>query len=237
MRVRSACAGARVHGWCTHDGEPLRVWDVVERRRVLTDPPARTQRLLCRSEELTFTPENRALAARTADGVVTWDFHADRGRPLLPMPGEGVNSVEFDPTGAYVLSWVAAGLALWRTDSPAPADGGPRRPLITFPVETPAAADTQGRLTLWDAGGQHRIVVLAVADSTVERPAPAFSPTARCWPRAGTTARSACGRRRPRDGRERPCRPVTDPSLRSDSPRVRGSCTSRRVICRCVRHS
>ncbi|MFE4997096.1 WD40 repeat domain-containing protein [Streptomyces mirabilis] len=120
---------------------------------------------------MTFTPDNRALTAGTADGVVTWDFHADRGRPL---PGEGVNSVEFAPTGAYVLSWGAADLALWRTDNPAPADGGPRRPLITFPVETPAA-DTQGRLTLWDAGGQRRIVVLAVADSTVERPAPAFS--------------------------------------------------------------
>ncbi|MET9034906.1 WD40 repeat domain-containing protein [Streptomyces mirabilis] len=38
-----------------------------------------------------------------------------------------------------------------------------------------AAADTQGRLTLWDAGGQHRIAVLAAADSTVERPALAFS--------------------------------------------------------------
>ncbi|MET7351648.1 WD40 repeat domain-containing protein [Streptomyces mirabilis] len=124
---------------------------------------------------MTFTPEIRALAARTADGVVTWDFHADRGRPLPPMPGEGVNSVEFAPTGAYVLSWGSAGLALWRTDSPAPANGGPHRPLITFPVETPAVTDTQGRLTLWDAGGQHRIAVLAVADSTVERPALAFS--------------------------------------------------------------
>ncbi|MGW1504215.1 WD40 repeat domain-containing protein [Streptomyces mirabilis] len=33
----------------------------------------------------------------------------------------------------------------------------------------------RGRLTLWDAGAQHRIAVLAVADSTVERPALAFS--------------------------------------------------------------
>ncbi|MFF3655017.1 nSTAND1 domain-containing NTPase [Streptomyces olivochromogenes] len=131
----------RFLAWCTHDGEQLRVWDVVERRRVVTDPPARTQRLLCRSDELIFTPDNRALAAGTADGVVTWDFHADRGRPLLPMPGEGVNSVEFDPTGAYALSRGSADLALWRTDSPAPADGGPRRPLITFPVETPAVTD------------------------------------------------------------------------------------------------
>jgi WD40 repeat protein len=90
---------------------------------------------------LTFTPDNRALAAGTTDGVVTWDFHADRGRPLLPMPGEGVNAVEFDPTGAYVLSWGSAGLALWRTDGPAPADGGPRRPVVTFPVETPAVTD------------------------------------------------------------------------------------------------
>ncbi|MFK0024472.1 hypothetical protein [Streptomyces sp. NPDC090798] len=131
----------RFLAWCTHDGEQLRVWDVVERRRVVTDPPARTRRLLCRSDELTFTPDNRALAGGTADGVVTWDFHADGGRPLLPMPGAGVNSVEFDPTGAYVLGRGSAGLALWRTDSPAPADGGPRRPLITFPVETPAVTD------------------------------------------------------------------------------------------------
>ncbi|MEU2744220.1 hypothetical protein ABZ656_55670 [Streptomyces sp. NPDC007095] len=131
----------RFLAWCTHDGEQLRVWDVVERRRVATDPPARTRRLLCRSDELTFTPDNRALAAGTTDGVVTWDFHADRGRPLLPVPGEGVNAVEFDPTGAYVLTWGSAGLALWRTDSPAPADGGPRRPVVTFPVETPAVTD------------------------------------------------------------------------------------------------
>ncbi|QUW78283.1 hypothetical protein SMIR_03265 [Streptomyces mirabilis] len=131
----------RFLAWCTHDGEQLRVWDVVERRRVATDPPARTQRLLCRSDELTFTPDNRALAAGTTDGVVTWDFHADRGRPLLPMPGEGVNAVAFDPTGAYVLTWGSAGLALWRTDGPAPADGGPRRPVVTFPVETPAVTD------------------------------------------------------------------------------------------------
>ncbi|MFC9627965.1 hypothetical protein ACFTY8_01450 [Streptomyces mirabilis] len=131
----------RFLAWCTHDGERLRVWDVVERRRVATEPPARTQRLLCRSDERVFTPDNRVLAAGTADGVVTRDFHADRGRPPLPMPGEDVNSVEFDATGAYVLTWGSAGLALWRTDSPAPTDGGPRRPLITFPVETPAVTD------------------------------------------------------------------------------------------------
>jgi WD40 repeat protein len=90
---------------------------------------------------LTFTPDNRARAAAATDAVVTWDFRADRERPLLPMPGEGVSSVEFDPTGAYVLTRGSAGLALWRTDSPAPADGGPRRPLITFPVQTPAVTD------------------------------------------------------------------------------------------------
>ncbi|WP_369250316.1 hypothetical protein [Streptomyces sp. R41] len=131
----------RFLAWCTHDGEQLRIWDVVDRRRVATEPPARTQRLLCRSDEPTFTPDDRALAAGTADGVVTWDFHADRARPLLPMPGEGVNSVEFDPTGAYVLTWSSTGLALWRSDSPDPADGGPRRPLVTFPVDTPAVTD------------------------------------------------------------------------------------------------
>ncbi|GGN87681.1 hypothetical protein GCM10011579_080740 [Streptomyces albiflavescens] len=128
----------RFLAWCTHEGEQLRIWDVVERRRVATEPPARTQRLLCQSDEPTFTPDNRALAAGTADGVVTWDFHADRARPLLPMPGEGALSVEFDPTGTYALTWSPGSLALWRTDLPAPADDGPREPLLTFPVDTPA---------------------------------------------------------------------------------------------------
>lgn len=202
---------------------------------VLTDPSARTQRLLCRSDELTFTPENRALAARTADGVVTWDFHADRGRPL---PGEGVNSVEFAPTGARTSS--AGVRPAWpcgvRTARPRRTAGragrSSRSPLRRPPSPTPRGASPCG--TRADSTGS----------SSWQSPTPPSSgppwlsrPTARCWPRAGTTARSACGRRRPRDGRERPCRPVTDPSSRSESPRVRGSCTPRQLICRCVRHS
>ncbi|WP_432190107.1 hypothetical protein [Streptomyces sp. Tue6028] len=126
---------------CTHDGAELRVWDVVERHRIATDVPARTARLLCGSDEPVFTPDNRALAAGTDEGVVTWDFRAGRARPLLPTPGAAVHAVEFDPTGGYALTWSPGALALWRTDAPAPADGGPRQPLITFPVGTPAVTD------------------------------------------------------------------------------------------------
>lgn len=131
----------RYVAWCTHDGEQLRLWDAVAGRRVATRVPGRTQRLLCRSDELTFTPDNRALSAGTSDGVLTWDFRADRARPSLPMPGEGVLSVEYDPTGAYALTWSPGTLALWRTDLPARADDGPRVPLITFPVDTPTVTD------------------------------------------------------------------------------------------------
>ncbi len=100
-----------------------------------------------------------------------------------------------------------------------------------------AAADTQGRLTLWDAGGQRRIAVLAAADSTVARPALTFSAdgsllaasradgSVRVWETAsprleGATLPTATGR-----------------SSRSDSPRAPRSCTSRHPICPCAQSS
>ncbi|MCZ1002614.1 hypothetical protein O1M63_38775 [Streptomyces mirabilis] len=100
-----------------------------------------------------------------------------------------------------------------------------------------AAADTQGRLTLWEAGGQHRIAVLAAADSTVERPALAFSADGALLAASRADGSVRVWRRRPRDWRARPCRRATGRSSRSDSPRAPRSCTSRHPICPCAQGS
>ncbi|MEV1076645.1 hypothetical protein AB0I98_00045 [Streptomyces sp. NPDC050211] len=130
----------RYLAWCTDETDRLRVFDVVEQRAVATRPPRATERLLCGGEQLTFTPDGRAVAGSTSEGVVTWDFRADRERPRLPLP-EGAYTVEFH--GAYALTWGPGSLALWRTDAPAPTDDGPREPLLTFPV-----ANTAGDIRL-----------------------------------------------------------------------------------------
>jgi hypothetical protein len=97
--------------------------------------PSATEQLLCRGDVLTFTPDGGAVATATTSGVVTWDFRTGRERPRLPVAG-GAYEVVF--AGPYALTWAQGSLALWRTDLPAPADDGPREPLLTLPVESTA---------------------------------------------------------------------------------------------------
>ncbi|MEV7889366.1 nSTAND1 domain-containing NTPase [Streptomyces sp. NPDC002817] len=123
--------------WCDQDGARLRVLDVTAERLVTARAPAATQRAVCQGE-LTFTADQRAVAAGTPDGVVTWDFRAGRERPLLPLDG-GALIVEF--AGDYALTWGVGTVAVWRTDLPAPAGDLPREPLLTYPVQSSALGD------------------------------------------------------------------------------------------------
>lgn len=123
--------------WCDQDGARLRVLDVTAERLVTGRAPAATQRAVCQGE-LTFTADQRAVAAGTPDGVVTWDFRAGRERPLLPLDG-GALIVEF--AGDYALTWGVGTVAVWRTDLPAPAGDLPREPLLTYPVQSAAIGD------------------------------------------------------------------------------------------------
>ncbi|MCL7428275.1 hypothetical protein [Streptomyces sp. YS415] len=123
--------------WCAGDGTRLRVLDGVEGRLVTLDIPEATERALC-AGDLTFTPDGRAVASGTSEGLVTWDFRAGRERPRLPVAG-GVIQVEF--AGPYVLAWGSGTFTLWRTDLPAPADGGPRTPVLTHPVAGQSIGD------------------------------------------------------------------------------------------------
>ncbi|WP_217555183.1 WD40 repeat domain-containing protein [Streptomyces sp. GbtcB6] len=136
----------RYLAWCGQEGARLRVLDLASGRMLTTRPPRATERLLCQGQELVFTPDGRAIAAATPEGVVTWDFHTARERPRLPMAG-GADAVVFH--GSYALTWTPGSLALWRTDLPAPADDGPRTPLFTYPV----AGSAVGHLRLDAAAG------------------------------------------------------------------------------------
>ncbi|MFJ9584348.1 nSTAND1 domain-containing NTPase [Streptomyces acidicola] len=180
--------GDRFLAWCADDGERLIVRDVVERRRVPGRPSRGTERLLCQADELTFTPDERALAAGTTEGVVTWDFRAGRDRPLLPAP-EGLHSVRFDRTGRYALAWGGEQLALWRTDPPAPRDDGPREPLIRFPLFTTAIGDirldAEDGVLRYRQGGQGNVVRTITLHGLLGRAWRDRPPTAAAFDREG----------------------------------------------------
>ncbi|MEU5316512.1 hypothetical protein AB0G67_07270 [Streptomyces sp. NPDC021056] len=127
----------RYLAWCDQDGARLRVLDVRTEDLVTGHAPAATQRAVCQGE-LTFTADQRAVAAGTPDGVVTWDFRAGRERPPLPLDG-GALLVEF--AGDYAVTWGVGTVAVWRTDLPAPAGDLPREPLLTYPVQNSALGD------------------------------------------------------------------------------------------------
>ncbi len=123
-------ADDRTVAWCAEDGTRLRLLDAVAGRPIAEDIPRAVERALCQGE-LTFTPDGRAVAAATSEGIVTWDFRAGRERPRLPVTG-GALQVEF--AGPYALAWGSDSFTLWRTDLPPPADDSPRQPLLTYPV-------------------------------------------------------------------------------------------------------
>ncbi|MEU6665005.1 hypothetical protein [Streptomyces sp. NPDC046727] len=122
----------RYVAWCGDDQRRLRVLDLTAGRLLRTRTPPATERLLCRGDRLTFTPDRTAVATATDTGLVTWDFTTGRERPRLPVAG-GAHQMVLD--GRYALSWTPGSVALWRTDLPAPADDGPRAPLLTLPVD------------------------------------------------------------------------------------------------------
>jgi hypothetical protein len=125
-------ADDRYLAWCSEGGERLNVLDVATRRPVAGRVPHATRRALCAGESLTFTPDRRAVAAATAEGVVTWDFRAGRERTRMPTP-TGAHLVEF--AGPYALVRSPGSLALWRAAVPHPTDDGrPPVPLLTFPA-------------------------------------------------------------------------------------------------------
>ncbi|MEV7288894.1 hypothetical protein AB0O01_30845 [Streptomyces sp. NPDC093252] len=151
--------GDRRLAWCAHDDQRLRVLDLTTGRILPQDMPRATERLLCAADERVFTPDGHALAAATAEGVVTWDLDARRERPRLPVEG-GALEVTF--AGPYALTSRTGELALWRTDTPAPPDGAPREPVFTQPLAGAAVGDLRldlpGGVLRHRAGGQTEVI-------------------------------------------------------------------------------
>ncbi|MFJ8790359.1 hypothetical protein [Streptomyces sp. NPDC102462] len=199
--------------WCTGYGGRLRVLDVTTRRPVTVPVPATTERALCRGDRLTFTADGRGVATAGSAGIVTWDLRTGRERPRLPLAG-GAHAVEF--TGRYALTWSSGSFAVWRTDLPAPADDGPRAPLLTVPTTTSAVGDIRldlaGGVLRYRAGGRTGAVG-TVALHGLAGPA---------WRGGAATAAAFDGRGRP----VRPAHRAADPGPVAVDPAGRTALTA-----------
>ncbi|MEU9184346.1 hypothetical protein AB0D14_07225 [Streptomyces sp. NPDC048484] len=152
--------------WCVRPEAKLEIHDIVTGRRVTPNWPRRMAKRLCGSSgsEFDFTPDSRAVAVVNPDGVHTWDFRAERERPVLPLHGSGETAVRFDSTGTYALTWSGDLFAVWRTDSP-------DRPLITFPVSNRTVSeyrlDTEDAVLRYREGSQTNSVRTLSLDGLV----------------------------------------------------------------------
>ncbi|MFE6972420.1 hypothetical protein [Streptomyces sp. NPDC057682] len=97
-------------------GEPLELWNVRHRRRLVT-PWAPTLPLdRCANEAVRFTPDSGTLVLTDEDGVRTWDVATGRERRLVEHPG--LVEVRLSPDGRFLAAVDHEELFVWRVDDP-----------------------------------------------------------------------------------------------------------------------
>ncbi|MGW6454762.1 nSTAND1 domain-containing NTPase [Streptomyces sp. NPDC055078] len=106
---------------------PLQIWDLRERRRLHT--PWATRVDLCHlTDDIQFTPDNRALAINAETGVRTWDIRSGRERPRITTGG--MSSVAFSADGTHAATLTADEIRLWRLSDHLPPVALSRYPAV-----------------------------------------------------------------------------------------------------------
>ncbi|GGQ33006.1 nSTAND1 domain-containing NTPase [Streptomyces roseolilacinus] len=96
------------------DREPLRIWDLTERRRVRLPRAAEVASSSCRRHTFALHPAGDLLALATATGIRTWELAS--GQELLGLDVESVEALRFSADGRFIA--VVTGvdeIQLWRT--------------------------------------------------------------------------------------------------------------------------
>ncbi|TXR96350.1 hypothetical protein EAO73_33065 [Streptomyces sp. col6] len=97
-------------------GEPVQLWDLDRRRRLVTPWAPTVPGDRCVNEAVRFTPDSKALALTDGDGVRTWDVATGRERRLVGQPG--LAEVRFSPDGRFLAAVDHEKLYVWRVDDP-----------------------------------------------------------------------------------------------------------------------
>ncbi|WP_159399642.1 WD40 repeat domain-containing protein [Streptomyces alboflavus] len=113
---------------CLPGGETLEVRTLADGRGHRVTWPRQVRRQACRAGKWTVTPDSRALAFDTPDGIRTWELSPARERPRLDLPGHGEWEADFSADGATAVTTGDGVIALWRTSRPG-------TPLMRYAVE------------------------------------------------------------------------------------------------------
>ncbi|MFD9860008.1 WD40 repeat domain-containing protein [Streptomyces alboflavus] len=113
---------------CLPGGETLEVRTLADGRGRRVTWPRQVRRQACRAGKWTVTPDSRALAFDTPDGIRPWELSPARERPRLDLPGHGEWEADFSADGATAVTTGDGVIALWRTSRPG-------TPLMRYAVE------------------------------------------------------------------------------------------------------
>ncbi|MEU0685924.1 nSTAND1 domain-containing NTPase [Streptomyces uncialis] len=120
---------SRLVAWCTGRYR-LAVHDLTG--GAVRPPPGDLARAACGASDITFTPDGRAFAVPTRDGVRTWDLRSGRERPRVPV--RDARGLSFSGSGRWVATLADDTVRVWRTSAPG-------RPVYIGPPVSRSAMD------------------------------------------------------------------------------------------------
>ncbi|MFE0106322.1 hypothetical protein [Streptomyces sp. NPDC059009] len=108
----------RLLATCLDDDGGLTVTDIRTGRALRKTWPRALDARACTAQDVSFTPDGRALVVPADGSVRTWDVRSGRERPRIKVPGTEEPEVAFSADGAFAVTLGRDEFALWRTARP-----------------------------------------------------------------------------------------------------------------------
>ncbi|MFI9756418.1 hypothetical protein ACIHFB_00600 [Streptomyces sp. NPDC051963] len=113
-------------------GEPLRLWDVADGRRLATPWAPRTTQQQCLNERVSFTPDGQWLVVTTDSAISMWDVRS--GTEIASVSHDGVEHLAFSQDKAFLAAFDGEEILLWRL-------AGPDNPIVRQGVTAESVSD------------------------------------------------------------------------------------------------
>ncbi|MGH4028960.1 hypothetical protein ACQB60_08520 [Actinomycetota bacterium Odt1-20B] len=108
----------RLLATCLDDDGGLTVTDIRTGRALRRTWPRALDARACTAQDVSFTPDGRALVVPADGSIRTWDVRSGRERPRIRVPGTEEPEVAFSADGAFAVTLGRDEFALWRTARP-----------------------------------------------------------------------------------------------------------------------